>query len=155
MTRFGGDRVHDGCNVVFEAGWHQTDGLWALTDRALREYRADRQIARGHRPWHDAKERERAGQRLTVRRSARFAHASAEHQGHDQFRAELPTCARCPCGGVNRIERSLLDEAVARAQAARVAPASPAGNYSELRMGEEGPALGERVESVQPPRAEE
>jgi hypothetical protein len=123
MVRFGGEKLHDRCSAVVEPGrqWRQYENLWEITDRALREYRRDRTIARGHVPQLDRKERERAERRLSEQ-PLRFRNATAPPlaAGEDGTSQAVhmvrgwPTYVRCTCGGINRVDRSLLDDAETR-----------------------------------------
>jgi hypothetical protein len=120
MVRFGGEKVHTECSAVIEPGrqWLQDENLWELTKGAIREYRHDRKIARGHVPQHDRQERDRARRRLSGQplrfRNAAAPPLAAGDDGPGQavhMVREWPTYVRCTCGGIIRVDRSLLDAA--------------------------------------------
>jgi hypothetical protein len=120
LTPFSGADTHDLCNVVFAPGWlPDDDGVWTLTRHARTRRRADDQIAHGGSR-RSAREAERARQRRRSGTSATFTRRSTENAPHDpdprqpEHATALPAFARCPdCGGINRLESTLLDDALA------------------------------------------
>jgi hypothetical protein len=111
------------CHIVFGAGWQYTpeENLWKLTKRSQRQLAVDQKFAAGNVLTISAREKERARQRIASGRSASWAHRSAPDPSsgvtsstHPEHGADLPTFAKCPGCGVNRLEPSLRDEAIAR-----------------------------------------
>jgi hypothetical protein len=125
LTPFSGADTHDRCNVVFAPGWlPDDDGVWALTRHARTRRRADDQIAHGG-PLLSAREVERARKRRRTEKSAAFTRRSTENAPNDpdprqpEQAVSLPAFARCPdCGGINRLESTLLDDALASREGA-------------------------------------
>jgi hypothetical protein len=121
----GDDHIHDGCHIVFGPGWwwDRIEDVWSHTKRSADRQRADRGIGQGG-PFVPSYERDRARQRQASEQSASFAHRAADNLGlaesdprQWEHRANLPTharCHRCPNGRVSRIDKELLETAIAR-----------------------------------------
>jgi hypothetical protein len=113
--------VDDRATVVFRSGWlADEDDVWTLAKSARKRYDSTRQMAAGG-SFIGLREAERARQQLSAGRWARFAHPAADETtgvtqaSHPEHRVDLPTFARCPdCGGVNRLDKQLVADAIAR-----------------------------------------